>query len=90
MTHPLRQALADIISRIAQHACRQGESGERDWPPLAQLPLLKSWRCVGTEFYADDALAALLAAAMLSQATEFMGRHRHQRKREAKRKGSKR
>ena len=63
-THPLRQTLADIISRIAHHACRQGESGDRKWPPLAELPLPESWRCVGVEFYAEDALAELLAVAM--------------------------
>jgi hypothetical protein len=65
VTHPLRQALANIITRVAQHACRQGESGNRCWPPLQRLPLLESWRCVGEE-YADDALAELMAAAMVS------------------------
>ncbi len=53
-----RDLMIEVISRIAQHACRQGEKGDRLWPPIAELPYLKSWQCVG-EKYADQALAIL-------------------------------
>lgn len=55
----LHQRMAEIISRVAQHACRQGEASTRQWPPLHQLPMRESWRDVG-EQYAEEALAALL------------------------------
>ena len=56
-----RAAAVDILSRVAQHACRQGESGARVWPALAELPFLESWRCVG-ETYADQLLAVVAVA----------------------------
>lgn len=54
--------LSDAIARIAQHACRQGERGDRLWPDLDTLPLLPSWRYVG-EIYAPQ-VAALLATTL--------------------------
>lgn len=56
--------LVDAISRIAQHACRQGECGGRAWPHLYELPFRDSWRCVG-DTYAPELMAALRAADII-------------------------
>jgi hypothetical protein len=63
MTNPIRAAIIRAISQIARQACRNGESGNRVWPPLAQLQAFDSWTCVG-EKYADDVCEALLAASV--------------------------
>ena len=34
----LDEALSRAFTRIAQHACRMGESRARVWPPLSELP----------------------------------------------------
>ncbi len=52
--------LVDAIARIAQIACRNGESGGRTWRPLTELPFYESWRCVG-ETYAPSLRIALRA-----------------------------
>lgn len=54
----LQDVLAQTITRIAQQACRNGESGDRRWPPLAQLPLLPSWGMIG-EQYASEIIAEI-------------------------------
>jgi hypothetical protein len=46
----LEELLVVAFSRVAQHACRQGESGNRCWPPLTDLPALKSWEEVGEQY----------------------------------------
>lgn len=39
----IQNALAKAITKIAQKACRNGESGDRKWPPLAQLEDRSAW-----------------------------------------------
>jgi hypothetical protein len=46
----LEGILTEAFTRVAQHACRQGESGDRCWPPLKKLPVLKSWEEVGQQY----------------------------------------
>lgn len=62
-TKDIEHILEDVISRIAQHACRQGESGGRSWPPLHTLPFMSSWKNVG-ETYAKEVAMAILATAL--------------------------
>lgn len=58
---PSRRArLVRAIAQIAQKACRNGESGAREWPALAALPFKESWKMVG-EDYADQVAVALFA-----------------------------
>jgi len=61
----LQDVLARAITRIAQQACRNGESGDRRWPPLAQLPLLPSWEMIGEQYAAE--LTAEIAEFYLKQ-----------------------
>lgn len=65
--NPRRAVLIDAIARIAQKACRNGESGQRAWPKLYDLAFRESWRCVG-EIYADEVLTALSAVGIAEQA----------------------
>ncbi len=46
----LKYILAYAITRIAQVACRNGESGDRKWPPLHTLAHLESWSMVGEQY----------------------------------------
>lgn len=56
----LKTILENAITRIAQHACRQGEAGSRAWPPLEELPLRESWAMVGKQ-YASTVLEDIAA-----------------------------
>lgn len=67
----VEKALIAAISQIAQYACRNGESGQRTWPDLENLPHLRSWTCVG-ETYAKQVMATLFAAGL--QATPRQGK----------------
>lgn len=58
MPRTLTQVIADAVTRIAQKACRNGESGDRVWPPLAELPLKESWEMLGRQ-YAPEILAEI-------------------------------
>lgn len=57
MKQPI-EILQDCIIRIAQRACRNGEDGSREWPPLDQLKAPHSWKNVG-ETYAPQVAAQL-------------------------------
>jgi hypothetical protein len=50
------EALSRAFTRIAQHACRQGETNDRCWPDLAQLPELDSWKMVGSKYAREFAI----------------------------------
>lgn len=52
----LEEALAGAITRIAQHSCRLGERHDREWPPLSELPELKSWEMVGKKYAKELAI----------------------------------
>lgn len=54
------ELIIDAVTRIAQKACRNGESGAREWPSLYELPYVPAWRCVG-ETYLAELRAALYA-----------------------------
>jgi hypothetical protein len=53
---PVTELLTSAITRIAQHACRQGENSSRIWPPLSELPELKSWEMVGRQYAQEIAI----------------------------------
>lgn len=48
--------LTGAITRIAQHACRQGEANSRVWPDLNNLPEPKSWEMVGKKYAREIAI----------------------------------
>ena len=50
------EALARAFTRVAQHACRLGESRDRIWPPLSELPEPDSWKWVGEKYSREFAL----------------------------------
>ena len=49
-------ALSRAFTRVAQHACRMGESGNRAWPPLSELPDPDSWKMVGRKYAIEFAI----------------------------------
>ena len=53
--------LTDAFTKVAQHACRQGEANTRSWPALKSLPAPESWHMVG-EQYAQEFARELLDA----------------------------
>jgi hypothetical protein len=52
----VQSLLTGAITRIAQHACRQGESNSRSWPSLNTLPEPKSWEMVGKKYAREIAI----------------------------------
>lgn len=48
--------LSGAFTKIAQHACRLGESGKREWPSLEDLPELDSWKMVGEKYAKELAI----------------------------------
>lgn len=55
----LEELLARAFTRVAQHACRQGEKGSRAWPPLSELPAPESWEMVGQQYAREFAVELL-------------------------------
>jgi hypothetical protein len=62
MAKTLQEVIADAVTRIAQQACRNGESDNRTWPPLAELPFLESWKMIGDR-YAPEIIAEIAKLA---------------------------
>jgi len=52
----LDMALSRAFTRVAQHACRMGESGNRMWPSLSELPDPDSWKMVGRKYAREFAI----------------------------------
>jgi len=52
----LEELLTRAFTRVAQHACRQGEKGERQWPSLSELPAPQSWDVVGRQYAREFAI----------------------------------
>ncbi|MCK9567377.1 hypothetical protein M0R72_00320 [Candidatus Pacearchaeota archaeon] len=50
------ELLTTAITRIAQHACRQGEISSRMWPSLSELPEPESWKFVGRKYAREIAI----------------------------------
>jgi translation initiation factor 2B subunit (eIF-2B alpha/beta/delta family) len=46
----VRQILAMTITKVAQQACRNGEGDRREWPHIADLEEVDSWRSVGDKY----------------------------------------
>ena len=55
-TQSLEKLLAIAFTKVAQHACRQGEKGSRAWPHLSDLPAPESWGMVGRQYAREFAL----------------------------------
>lgn len=52
----LDDALSAAFTKIAQHSCRLGEQGNREWPPLVELPEPDSWKMVGRKYSREFAI----------------------------------
>jgi hypothetical protein len=50
LNQSILEILTSSITRIAQHACRQGEISSRVWPTLYSLPEPECWRMVGKQY----------------------------------------
>jgi len=50
------EALSRAFTRIAQHACRQGEANNRSWPDLSELPEPEDWKMVGNKYAREFAI----------------------------------
>ena len=54
--YSIDEALSGAFTRVAQHACRQGETNNRMWPNLSELPELDSWKMVGRKYAIEFAI----------------------------------
>jgi len=57
--HPIPsigEALSRAFTRIAHHACRQGESNNRCWPDISELPEPEDWKMVGNKYSKEFAI----------------------------------
>ena len=59
MEKSVSEFLTGAITRIAQHACRQGEISSRMWPALSELPEPESWKCVGRKYAREVAIGIM-------------------------------
>lgn len=50
------EALSGAFTRVAQHACRLGETNSRMWPDLSELPEPESWKMVGRKYAREFAI----------------------------------
>lgn len=50
------ELLTTAVTKITQHACRQGGISNRMWPPLSELPEPESWRFVGRKYAREIAI----------------------------------
>jgi hypothetical protein len=59
LSNSLEELLATSFSKVAQHACRQGENGTRSWPPLSTLPNHENWKDVGKQYAKEFSIQLL-------------------------------
>ena len=74
MKRIVEDLLATAFTKVAQHACRQGEKGSRAWPPLTELPAPENWKMVGQQYakeFASELLGAILAEAFHKETNDL-------------------
>lgn len=59
LANNLEELLASAFTKVAHHACRQGENNTRFWPPLSNLKNPESWKTIGVQYAKEFAVQLL-------------------------------